>query len=297
MSGLSAPRIIFGIHSISPYSRTNKLPYGILKVIGSASLALNSSVEQLYGGAQKFAWAAESKTIASEMNCKVKAYPGFLFSLWLGGTVTDNNAEATGSVTTLTNFLGTSAKQASTGIASVGVKSGSEADVKFGNYVVKVVSATTVHVYLASDVDITRGADAAYQNDLLQLTVSALTITSGAAVTIPNTGLEFTGGSGTIGMTVGDTAYFSSRPINTGSSDIIVGAASTLLPAFGAVLLAQKRATGEMCEIEAYNCIGYGMPIPMDEQAFSTTELKMVCLYDSTQDAVFKIRAVTPTSF
>jgi hypothetical protein len=297
MAGLSAPRIIFGIHSISPYSRSDKTPYGILKVIGSASLALNSSVDQLYGGAQRFAWAAESKTIASDMTAKVKAYPGFLFQLWLGGTVTDNAAEAGASVTTLTNFKGTSVKAAVTGVASVGVKTGSEADVKFGNFMLKATDTTHVDVYLMSDVDIGRGNAASYQNDALKITASPLAIASGADVDIPNTGLKLTGGSGTIGMTAGDTAYFRSRPINTGSSDIVIGAAASSMPAFGAVLLAQKRSTGEMVEIEAFNCIGYGMPIPMDEMAFSVTELKMVLIYDSVQDAVAKIRSVIPTTF
>lgn len=298
MSGLSAPRIVFGIHSLSPYSRADKMPYGILKVIGSASLALNSSVEQLYGGAQRFSWAAESKTISSEMTAKVKAYPGFLFTLWLGGSNTDNSGEALASVTSLTNFKGTSVMKATTGIASVTVKTGVEGQVKFGKYVVKAASATTVDVYMYSDLDNTRGgASLSFQNDLLKVTATALTIAMGADVDIPNTGLKLTGGSGTIGMTIGDTASFSARPENSGSSDIVVGAASTALPAFGAVLLAQKRATGEMFEIEAFNCIGYGMPIPMDEMAFSTTELKVVCLYDSVQDAVFNIRSVIPTSF
>jgi hypothetical protein len=294
---LSAPRIVFGVHSISPYSRTDKLPYGILKVIGSASLSLQAAIEQLYGGSSKFPWAAESKTISSELTAKVKAYPGFLFTLFLGGSVTDNAAETGGSVVALQNFLGTSCFKATTGIASVLVKSGSEADVKFGKYVVKVVSATTVDVYAYADPDFLRGTDLTYQNDLLKITASPLTITSTTAVDIPGTGLKLTGGSGTIGMTTGDTAYFESRPINTSSSDIIVGQSTTSLPAFGAVLLAQKRATAEMFEIEAYNCIGSGMPIPLDEFAFSVTELKMTCLYDSTQDAVFKIRAVNPTSF
>lgn len=294
---LGAPRIVFGVHSISPYSRADHLPYGILKVIGSASLSLQAAVEQLFGGSSRFAWAAESKTISTEMTAKVKAYPGFLFTLFLGGTVTDNSAETGGSVTTLTNFKGTSVKVATTGIASVSVKSGSEADVKFGKYVVKAVSATTVDVYLMSDIDIDRGTDATYQSDLLKITASALSITTGADVDIPNTGLKLTGGSGTIGMTTGDTATFGSRPINTGSSDIAIGKNPTSLPAFGAVLLAQKRATAEMFEIEAYNCIGSGLPIPMDEFAFSTTELKMTLLYDSTYDRVFDIRTVIPSTF
>jgi hypothetical protein len=295
MSGLSAPRIVFGLHSVSPFSRVDGTPFGILKVIGSANMALSAAVEQLHGGAQKFAWAAESKTISAEVSCKVKAYPGFLFTQFLGGTNTDNAAESTASVSTLTNMKGTSVMQATTGIASIAV--GTATDVKFGRFVVKVVTSTTVDVYAMSDVDFARGTAESFQNDLLKVTATALTITASSPVTIPGFGITLTGGSGTIGMTVGDTATFTSRPINTASSDIVIGNAATAMPAFGAVILAQKRSTAEMFEITAFNAIASGFPLPMDEFAFSTTELKMTCLYDSTNDAVFKIRAVTPTTF
>jgi hypothetical protein len=297
MSGLSSPRILFGVHCISPYSRVDKTPYGILKVVGSASISLQASVEQLYAGASRFSWAAESKTISSDVSAKVKAYPGFLFQLFLGATNTDNAAEALASATALTNFKGTSCMSATAGIASVGITTGNETNVKFVKFMVKVVSATTVDVYAFSDVDFARGStQGLYQSDLLKVTATPLTIAMGATVVIPEFGLQFVGGSGTIAMTIGDTAYFSSRPENTLSSDIIVGNAVTTLPAFGAVFLAQKRVTGEMCEIEAFNVIGSGMPIPLDEMAFSTTELKMTCLYDAFNDAVFKIRYVNPVT-
>lgn len=293
---LGDPRILFGVHSISPYSRTDGMPYGILKVLAGGTLSLQAPIEQLYGGSNKFSWAAESKTIASDMSVKVKAYPGFLFQIFLGASVTDNSAETGGSVTTLTNFKGTTAKSATIGIASIAVKSGSETDVKFGRFVVKVVSATTVDVYLLSDVDIDRGTDGTYQSDLLKITATPLTIVTATAVTIPNFGLELTGGSGTIGMTVGDTASFQSRPINTGSSDIVVGANPTTLPAFSAVMLAQRRADGSMFEITAYNMIGSGLPIAMDEFAFSQTEIKMTLLYDSSKNKVFDIRSIVPST-
>lgn len=295
--GLSAPRIVFGVHSLSPYSRADRTPFGILKVIGSASISMQAALEELYGGAQKFSWAAESKTIKAELSCKVKAYPGFLFTQFLGGSSTDNVAETGASVSAITNWKGTSVMSATTGIASIAVKTANKTDVKFGKYVLVATDATHVDVYLMSDVDIARGTAGSYQTDGLKVTASPLAITASTGTDIPSFGLTVTGGSGTIGMTAGDTAVFSARPINSGSSDITIGASSTTLPAFGAVILAQKRATGEMFEIEAFNCIASGFPIAFDEMAFSQTEIKVSCIYDSTQDAVFKIRSVIPSTF
>ena len=292
---LANPRIIYGVHSISPYSRTDKLPYGILKVVGSANLALSSDLEQLFAGSNKYAWAAENKTVATELTAKVKAYPGFLFSLFLGATVTDASADTAGTVSTLTNFLGTSLMSATTGIASVSVLTASKANLKFGKYVAKVLTSTTIGIYLLSDIDIARGTDAVYTDDTLQLTLSTITIATGADADIASLGLKFTGGSGTIGMTIGDTATFDVLPPSSKSSSIVVGKSTDTFPAFGALLLSQKRSTGEMFEIDAHNCVGGGLPINMEENAFSQPELKMTCLYDSALDRVFTIRHIIPS--
>jgi len=291
---LSDPRIIYGIHSISPYSRTDGLPYGILKVIGSANLALSSDLEQLFAGSNKYAWAAENKTVSTELTAKVKAYPGFLFSLFLGATVTDVGVDTAGTTSTLTNKLGTSVV-ATAGIASVAVLAASKANLKFGKYVVKVLTSSTIGIYLLSDIDISRGTDAVYADDTLQLTLATVTITAATDTDIAALGLKFVGGAGPISMTVGDTATFEVLPPSTKSTSIVVGKSTDTFPAFGALLLAQKRATGEMFEIDAHNCVGGGLPVNMEETAFSQPELKMTCLYDSQLDRVFTIRHILPS--
>ena len=292
--GLADPRILYGIHSISPYQRSDGLPYGILKVIGSANLALSSDLEQLFAGSNKFAWAAENKTVSTELTAKVKAYPGFLFSLFLGATVTDAGVDTAGTASTAANKKGTSLVSA-VGITTVTVKAAQKANLKFGKYVLKVLTATTLGVYLLSDIDISRGTDAVYVDDTLQLTLATVTIVAATGTDIDSLGLTITGGAGPVAMTVGDTATFEILPPSTKSSSIIVGKSTDTFPAFGALLLAQKRATGEMFEIDAHNCTGGGLPINMEENAFSQPELKMTCLYDSSLDRVFTIRHILPS--
>lgn len=290
---LADPRIVYGVHSISPYNRSTKLPYGILKVIGSASLALNSDLEQLFAGSNKFAWAAENKTVSSELTAKVKAYPGFLFSLFLGATVTDAGADTSGTVSTLTNQNGSSLL-AATGLASVGVLAASKANLKFGKYVIKATSATAFKIYLLSDIDITRGTDGAYVDDTLEV-ATVTGVATGANSDVAGLGLRFVGGASATAFTTDDTASFEVLPPSSKSSSIVVGKSTDTFPAFGALLLAQKRSTGEMFEIDAHNCVGGGLPINMEENAFSQPELKMTCLYDSVLDRVFTIRHIVPS--
>lgn len=292
---LADPRIVYGVHSITPRSRTTGLPYGILKVIGSANLSLSSDIEQLHAGSNKYAWAAESKIVSSEITAKVKAYPGFLFELFLGATVTDTGADTAGTCSALTNVKGTSLKSATTGISAIAVKAAQKANLKFGKYLLKVLTTSTVGLFMLSDIDIKRGTDGVYTDDTLLITLTIATITTGGTIAMDAFGLELTGGSSAISMTVDDTASFEVLPPSTKSSNIVVGASTDTFPAFAALLLAQKRSTGEMFEIDAHNCVGGGLPINLEENAFSQPELKMTCLYDSSLDRVFTIRTIFPS--
>lgn len=285
---LSNPRIIYGIHSLSPYSRTTKVPCGILKVMNSANLSLSAEQELLYAGSNRAPWASESKTLSTELSCKVSAYPDFLFSLFLGASVTSNVAEASGAISVAAaNFSGTSIINGSNGISAVSViPSTGAANLKFGKYVLKATSSTVVKLYLMSDVDGAHGTAAPYTDDTLE--VASITVAAGTN-DVAALGLRFTG-VGTPAFTVGHSATFEVRSPNTASTDIVVGASASTMPAFGCILMAQKRATGEVFEIDAPYCVGSGLPITLEEMKFSEPELKMIMLYDSTTDKVFSIR-------
>lgn len=292
--GLGAPRIIYGVHSITPYRLSDRTPYGLLKVIGGGNLDLSADQELLHAGSNRFPWAAEGKLIKTGLQAKVKAYPDFAFELFLGATVTSNGVDATGTVGAPANVLGTSVSSATTGFASVAVLTASKANLKFGKYVVKAVSATTFNLYNYSDIDFGNGTAETYLDDSLKVTGSPFTLANGATLDIAALGLEFTGGSA-VAMVTGDTAYFSVQEASSASTVIVIGSSATQFPNFGAMLYAQKRATKEMFEIEAHNVIGTGLPIGLAEMKFSEADLKMTCLYSAANDRVLTITHIQPS--
>ena len=289
---LSDPRSFYGIHSVAFYDRDSREYHGVLKVLGSSSLSLAGELVPLNGGSSKYPWHVEDGLITSELSLVFRSYEDFLFELFLGKAPTSNAAEAGGSSTALTNATGTTCFSATIGVATATVESGEEADVKFASYLIKVVSSTTVDVYASSDVDFARGDDVTYQDDLLKITASALTIATSTAVSVPNTGIELTGGSGTIAMTVGDTCVYSTRPINTESTDVVIGAASDTFPEFGAIVVGKKRGNGEMVEIDLFRCKAVGMPIGFEENAWSEASVTAQAFNDSARGGVFKMRHV-----
>lgn len=293
---LSADRIIFNIHSICPVNRTTGLPYGILKVLGDASLTLSAESVDLYGGSNKFPWASEVTQIQSQFTANVRALPDFLFELYAGGSASTTAASATGTCGTLTNKVGTSVMNGTTGIASATLKSGETSELKAGRFIVKAVSATTVDVYAVTDLDFTDGTDVSFQNDALKITASPLTITASTAVEVPNTGIELTGGSGTIGMTEDDVAYYDVAPAHGGISDITLGQSGITFPEHELFIYAAERSDGSKFEIHAYKATSSaGIVIPLSQGGFGITDLTAKLLYDSTAGKVADIRAIAGT--
>ncbi len=288
---LSDPRAFFGVHSVTPYKRTDGLYYGEVRVVKGSSLSLAGDTIDLNGGSNRYPWASEDGLIKAEMSLKFAEYPDFVFELFLGNAVTANAAETSGNCSAIVNKKGTSTV-AATGIATATVKAAEKADLKFTKYVVKVVSTTTVDVYAASDADFKRGTDLLFQNDLLKITASPLTIVASTAVTVPGTGVELTGGAGTIGMTVGDTATYDTRPVNTKSMTGSFGAPTNVFPEFGCIVMAQPRGNDQLVEIDAYKCKAVGLPLGFEPQAWSEAEVKVKLLYDSAKNDVFSIRHV-----
>lgn len=289
----TAPRNLFGIHSIMFYRRSNRKAYGpLLKVLASTGVDLPAEFEDLTGGSEIFTLASEPKAITPEMKIATKDYRNFLYELFLGATVTENAAEATGNVSALTNVAGTSVLNASAGIASIAALAGSEENLKFARYVIIAKSPTTINIINSSDIDHRRGDDVSYQNDDLELLAVDVVIPAlGATVDIASLGLQLTGGSdASIVMVADETAEFEVRPINQGSTEIDIGGSGTEFPEFGCILYAQKRGTGEMFEIECYRCIGAGFPHNFEEKVFAQAELTIKVLKDFKIDRVMRIR-------
>lgn len=291
---LSDPRIVFGVHSVTPYDRTTGEFYGTVRVLGGSSVSLSGELIKLNGGSLKYPWAVEDGLITAEMTLKVKEYPDFLFELFLGKAPTATGVDSAGSVSTPVEKVGTTSIGA-VGVTSIGViPSTGAANLKFGKYFIKVASASTIDVYASSDIDFAHGTDESFDDDAL-LVEAGLTITAGGNTDAASLGLRFVGGAGPIAMTIGDIATFEVKPPSTKSMEVVVGATSDVFPEFGAIVYAKRRGNGEMFELDLFRCKGVGLPLGLEENAFSEAEIKVEAFYDSAQNGVMKIRHISPS--
>lgn len=286
---LSTPRSVFGVHSVAPYSRSTGLFYGIMKILDGSSLSLAAEQVDLQGGSNKYPWASEDGYSSAELSLKVGQMDDFVIELFLGKAPTATTGETSGNCSTAANKYGSS-MIAATGLASVSVLSASKANLKFGKYVIVATGATGFDIYMSSDIDHARGTDVSYSSDTLKVG-SVAGVATGANSDVADLGLRFTGGASATAFVTGDTATFEIRPVNSKSSVVKIGAAADVFPEFGAIIMAQKRSSDELVELDAYRCKASGMPIAFEAKAWNKPEVKAKLLYDSAQDALFGIRA------
>jgi hypothetical protein len=283
------PRGLFGVHDVRFYNRSTGESISHLRVLGDVNPEFTAEIEKLMGGSQMFSWDSEIKSFEASLKITAKEYDGETMAMLLGGENTSYAADSDGDVLDEANVYGTSVIDATTGIATVTVESGEEDELKEGWYVIKAVSATTVDIYAYSSANFSRGTDLSFQDDDGKITASPLTITASTAVSVPDLGVELTGGSGTIGMTTGDTARFYIQKPHGGAYSVKFGQASMNFDEIGVVIAAQTSA-GMTTYLHFYRCKAAGMAIPMVEKGYATYDITVEPMYDSDVDGVGEFR-------
>lgn len=286
---LSDPRVVFGVHSVTPYNRTTGVPYGMARVLQGSTFKLEGDTIELFGGSSRFAWAIEDGDITAELGFSVSEYPNWLFELFGGKAPTQGTAETSGNVSTITNKNGTSVV-AATGLLATGTVT-TAADLKFGKYILKATDTDEIEIYCMSDADFGRGTDGSFSSDAL-LIDTWTGITSGATHLITNFGITLTAGASATAMTVGDTAEFEVRPVNTFNRLVSIGGIADVFPEFGAFVYAQKRGSGAVFEIEVYKLKAIGLTLGAERKTFSQNEYTAKASYDSVKNAVCRIREI-----
>ena len=289
----SQPVGIYGLWSVMLLDYISKMPLAMAKVAGEFTIPFSFDLEDFVGGAEKLVLDSEPKYAKADTTFAFKQFDRQLFQYLSGATVTNRIAEASGAVTLLTNAKGTSIMSTTTGIASVGLKALGAAELKAGRYIVLAADATHVDVYATTDADFsavfTGGTTLDFVDDTYKITKTPLSIAMGASVDVISLGVDFTGGSGTIALVPGDSAYFDIRPANIGSETIIVGKQNTFLKRMGLVAVSQPKSNGEVLTVYCPKVQTSGFDISLKEYSWAGTSPKLKILKSTAEDMVCQI--------
>ena len=289
-TGFPDLRQSFGIFAVAAVNRSTRVPYGQAEIVGDGSVAFEADSVDNRGGSSLYVRATEITEINGSATFNLREWPDWAYEVFLGANVATIAASATnGTIGTIGNVFGTSVV-AATGVIDPTLDAGEEANLKTNYYYVVAVDATTVDVYSSSTFQYKRGTPLFPENAEMKLTASALTILTDTAVAIPGTGLEITGGDGTIAMVAGDVGFFKVDAPHNGKATVTIGASGIVIPEHELVIWGKQRASGEIARIRCFKAQAVsGMTIPFTQSDFASTDITVKLLLDSAVDAVAEI--------
>lgn len=271
-------RGLFGIRYVIPYNITSRKPYTILRAVGEISLENDIEKKDLLGGHVEAPHDTEYGQPIPALSGTVREYPAGLFQILETTTVTENAAETSGNVSTVTNGTGTSVINAGNGISNVTANPAQLSNLVFGRYVFVATAAQTVDIHLAAN----------YGSflDMTGQAVASVDCSSAGSVQVNALGIVLTV-VGTSAFTTADTGYCDVRPVNTGSTEILVGA-GTEPSNFGVMLIFPTKTDGVQHWIDIFNVSGRGMPFKGVSREFSEFDINWSPLARSSDGAVYQ---------
>lgn len=285
---------LFGAKALIVYNRKTLKPLGIFRAI--TTLEYTREIEQvtLEAGHHNGPFAVEAGAVANAILGTVMEFPNFAFTELDNATKAEITGEdTTGFVDAIANKSGTSIVDATTGIASVSIISGSESLVPVGRIIVVGTSvATEVDIFLLGD---TASGEIPVTNELTLLAAGVIIPGTAGTVDVAAFGLRFTGGSGAIALTDGDTAFFESRPANTKTTKITMVDDSDV-KLVGMIFVWPKSSEGKQTIVDFPKVGISGSSFSANTRAFAETELNGTPLIDVDSNNQLYIKTEVQTT-
>jgi hypothetical protein len=283
----------FGVKALIFYNRTTFKPVGIFRVISNVEFAREIEKLPLTGGHHNGPWAVEAGEPTNTLTATLMEFPDFAFTELDNATRTVTSSEdTTGYIGTIINKEGTSVFNATTGVATATLISGSGALLPFGKVVLVATAAKVVDIYLLGDV---ASGPIPVTDELTKIASSVSIADSGATIDVAAYGIRLTSGSGTIAMTTGDTAVFDTRPANSKTTEIVMPDSSDI-KTLGCILVYPKNSSKQQKIIDFPKVAVAGTPFAANTREYAEFEMTATPLYDEDATYLFKKTEIIATN-
>lgn len=272
-------RDFFGIRYVIPYNLTTRKPLVVLRAVGEISYENSIDQVELLGGHTDAPHDVEFGQPSPVLSGTVREYPAELFQIMETSTITENTAESGGNADSPTNHQGTSVYSAANGISAVTVNPSQKTNLVFGEYVFVATAAQVVDLHI-------NGLEDSFE-DIDGLVYEGIDCSSAGTIDLDDFGIVVTI-TGTAAFTIGDTMSLEIRPVNTGSTEILIGAGTT--PSnFGVRCVFPRKTDGVLHWIDIFNVAARGMPWKGVSREFSEFDFSWKPTVRSSDGAVYQI--------
>lgn len=192
---------------------------------------------------------------------------------------------ATAAIEDIENLGDGDAYSATTGATPVLIPADA-ANLKYGQYTATAKTASTLTVYMTTDITRNEGEDVTVIDSLLIADDVAVTTGVITSTGLSDYGFGMTGGSGTIGMTVGDSFTFFVRPAQAGYRHDVGGTSSEYATVSAVAYPKKKNSIYRAVILHKFQL----KPIAIEVgKEYSKYTISATLQYDSTKDAVFAL--------
>lgn len=286
------PLTTFGLQCVTVLDYRTQKPLAMLKLPAELTLPGKFDKADLSGGAEPYIVEAERTFAKGDAALKFHQVDEELFSLFGNATMTNSAANATGSVDTPVNVVGTSVwtdgGASTTGVVEIAVKSGKTADLKAGRYRLEATAAAKFELRAMSDADFDGSPDggvAGAVTDKGGLIASDVTLTS-SAVEVVGYGITIKGAA-TPSMTIGDAITFEVNPINILSISGVVGMNPPKLTQVSLYISTQKSEDGKIFNFYVPKARPFGFDMPLVEYKYAEPAPGLEIMYSRTKKMLY----------
>lgn len=259
----------FGVHQVSLKGIVNgETVIANATYVDSAEPSLESENIKLETGSYRFPVHSVRGRTSGTLALNLRSFDSNLFKLLAPQTATSHSyAEniATGAIEVISGL------DATAGVASIAVDTGADADLRYGTYWAKFVTATTFDLYLSN-------------NLTLDFTDESGKVASGvvlpSAGTVVFQGIEFTGGTA-VAATVGDIVAFNVIPPHAKYMKQHFGGAGEDTPEIEVRVFGEKIDNEIQCTT-FYRCKSNGNVVPKNTaMEYATMEVTLDIMQDT----------------
>lgn len=264
------------------YNRTTRAPIkGCMFKINDCKIEDKTEKDPFKLGGETVGDAVKERSFT--LSFTAASYRPEVYEQLAKAEVTDTALNASGQITASANVYGTSVFASGTGIKSFAVASG--ANLKDGKYLFEATATNKVIIKGYSDLSFHDGDNTEFEDDTYQIG-DEYTITASGTNTSTELGISFTAGTGTIGMTVGDTAEIIILRQNAAMHSILV-TGDTDFDEVGIMLFPDKY-NNEYTSIDVFRVTPGGLPLEIKD-SWSTYSVTCEMIKDEDRGGYYEI--------
>ena len=269
---------LFGGEAVVIYDRLTRRVKALMTVLGAGGIEESAESVDLTGGNYDGPVKSEKGQTTYDFSVTAKELSDGMFETIKGAKITENAADASGYVGSVSNVTGTLASSLTPTVITA-----KKDNLPFGKVALEITSTGKAKAYVLGSLKQGqsgwKSADGAVTDEV--------TISAGGTLQLEDIGIQIAVASGAT-LTVGDRVEFDVRPVNTAGSVKVVVSSRSEAKEFGVMVIYPRQSDGSMHILDLPRVrFNSALSMQIMEREFAEHELSGKPMVDELTGAVY----------